>query len=134
MPYLLDADWAINALAKKRQAHSILIRLASSGIAISWITVGELYEGAFESPNPEARLAALRGFLQPLRVLGINGPTMERFAEIRSFLRRQGQLIPDFDIILAATALQYDLTVLTFNTRHIGRVPEVRLYRQRDGG
>jgi predicted nucleic acid-binding protein len=42
---------------------------------------------------------------------------MERFAAIRAHLRRRGELIPDFDLLLAATALHYDLTVLTANLR-----------------
>jgi tRNA(fMet)-specific endonuclease VapC len=129
--YLLDADWAINALARKRRAHTILTRVASTGIAISWLTVGELYEGAFDSPNPDAHLTALRTFLQPLRILGVNGPIMERFAETRAMLRRRGEIIPDFDIIVAVTALHYDLTVLTFNVRHLSRVSDVKLYQPR---
>jgi tRNA(fMet)-specific endonuclease VapC len=53
---------------------------------------------------------------------------MLRFAELRAFLRRRGGLISDFDIIIAATALHYDLTVLTFNVRHFQRIPDLRIY------
>jgi predicted nucleic acid-binding protein len=130
MAYILDADWTINALARKRQAHTILSRAAPAGISISRITIGELYEGAFDSPNPEAHLATLREFLRPFRILGINDPIMEQFAEIRAYLRRRGEIISDFDILLAATALHYDLTVLTFNVRHLSRVPDLKLYGQ----
>ena len=130
MPYNLDADWTINALARRRRAHTILTRLASSGVAISWLTVGELYEGGFDSPNPQARLAVLHEFLHPFRMVGVNGPIMERFAEIRAGLRRQGEIIPDFDIMIGATALHYDLTVLTFNVRHLSRIADLRLYGQ----
>ncbi|MDO8690232.1 MAG: hypothetical protein Q7R39_09540 [Dehalococcoidia bacterium] len=45
MAYILDADWVINALAQKRQASTILDRLVPDGLAISWVTVGEIYEG-----------------------------------------------------------------------------------------
>ncbi len=56
---------------------------------------------------------------------------MERFAEIRSLLRRQGEIISDFDILLGATALHYNLTVLTFNVRHLQRIPDLSLYQLR---
>jgi predicted nucleic acid-binding protein len=49
-------------------------------------------------------------------------------AEIRAYLRRQGQLIEDFDILIAATALHHDLTLLTFNVRHFQRVPDLQIY------
>lgn len=129
MAYILDAAWVINALAGRRRADAILSQLAPEGITISYITVGEVYEGAFSFPDPEHHLTTFRQFLSPFRILGVNDPIMERFAEIRSFLRRQGGLISDFDILLAATALHYELTVLTFNIRHLTRIPNVKLYR-----
>jgi tRNA(fMet)-specific endonuclease VapC len=129
MAYMLDADWVINALAGKQRADTLLQKLAPTGITISWITVGEIYDTAFAYANPEAHLAAFRQFLSPYQVVGVNEPIMERFAEIRSFLRRRGQLISDFDILLGATALHYNLTVLTFNLRHFSRIPDLALYQ-----
>jgi tRNA(fMet)-specific endonuclease VapC len=129
MAYILDADWVIDALAGKRRADTILNQFAPDGITISWITVGEVYEGAFKSPNPGLHLTTFRQFLSPFRILGVNDPIMERFAQLRSALRSRGELIPDFDILLAATALHYDLTVLTFNLRHFTRIPDLKFYR-----
>lgn len=37
-------------------------------------------------------------------------------------------MISDFDTLLAATALEYDLAVLTFNIEHFQRIPDLRLY------
>jgi predicted nucleic acid-binding protein len=92
MAYILDADWVINALARRRQAAAILNHLAPEGIAISWITIGEVYEGAFNAPEPHHHLATFRQFLSPFRVLGVNDPIMERFTEIRSLLRTKVSL------------------------------------------
>jgi len=129
MAYILDADWVINALAGKQRADTILQNLAPTGITISWITVGEIYDTAFTYANPDAHLAYFRQFLSPYQVVGVNEPIMERFAEIRSLLRRRGKLISDFDILLGATALYYDLTVLTFNRKHFSRIPDLRFYQ-----
>ncbi len=129
MPYLLDADWIINALAGREATVEALRRLAPEGIAVSWITIGEVYEGAFAFPDPQARLASFRRFLRPFRVLDLSEPIMERFGGIRFFLRRRGETIPDFDILLGATALQYDLILLTNNARHLGRIPFLKLYQ-----
>src|SRR5688572_24559846 len=130
MAYLLDADWAINSLAGRRQASAILNQLLPQRVTISWITVGELYEGAFHSANPQDHIAILREFLSSFHIVGVNDPIMERFAQLRALLRRRGELIPDFDLIVAATALHYDLIVLTFNIRHFSRIPDLRLYQQ----
>src|SRR5579872_626166 len=109
MDYLLDADWIINALAGKRGANTVIADLSDAGIAIAATTVGEIYEGAFGAPDPAGHLASLRTFLAPFQVIQPEDAVMERFARIRSDLRRQGQLIPDFDILVAATALEHDL-------------------------
>jgi predicted nucleic acid-binding protein len=42
---------------------------------------------------------------------------------------RPGQLIGDFDTLIAATALHYDLILTTRNVRHFQRIPELRLHR-----
>ena len=49
---------------------------------------------------------------------------MERYADIRLQLRR-GQLIGDVDTLVAATALQRDLTLVTTDS-DLERVPELK--------
>ncbi len=129
MPYILDADWIINALAGREPAVSTIKRLAPAQIAVSIITVGEVLEGAFGSANPEARLALYHEFLHPFHLIGVNEAIIEKFAEIRAYLRRTRQIISDFDILLGATALHHDLTVLTFNRRHLARIDGLRVYQ-----
>jgi hypothetical protein len=46
-----------------------------------------------------------------------------------SVLRRRGQLIPDFDLLIGATALHHELTVLTINRRDFERIPGLRIYQ-----
>lgn len=129
MRYLLDADWIIHALAGRADVRDALIRLAPEGIAVSWITAGEVLEGALGARDPERHVGALRRFLEPFVMLGLDEETMGTFARTRLDLRRRGELIPDFDILLAGTALRHDLAVLTHNIRHLGRIPELQLYR-----
>jgi len=126
--YLLDADWAIQAMGNRQPAAQTLRRLAGSRIFVSHITLGEIYEPAFLSVNPEAHLMVFRRFLGAYDVLGLNNQIMEQFAALRAFLRRRGQRISDFDLLIGATALHYELTVLTFNRRDFERIPELRLY------
>jgi tRNA(fMet)-specific endonuclease VapC len=127
--YLLDADWIIQALGNRQPAVRTLQHLATRRVYVSYVTVGEIYERAFDSVNPDAHLVSFRRFLSPYRVLTLTDPIMERFAEVRSFLRRRGHLIADFDILVGATALHHGLTVLTFNVRDFQRIPDLRLYQ-----
>jgi tRNA(fMet)-specific endonuclease VapC len=36
-------------------------------------------------------------------------------------------LIPDFDILIAATAIHHDLTLVTRNQKHLARIPGLKL-------
>ncbi|RIK45609.1 MAG: hypothetical protein DCC58_05865 [Chloroflexi bacterium] len=127
--YLLDSDWIIQVLVRQGIAQQELRRLAGSPVYISIVSAGEIFERAFVHANPVEHLSQFRLFLSSYRILGITTAIMELFAEQRALLRRRGQLIPDFDLLIAATALQYDLTLLTFNRRHFERIPELRLYQ-----
>ena len=53
---------------------------------------------------------------------------MRRFARLRGELRQRGLLIPDPDILIAATALTHNLTLVTRNRRHFERIPDLPLY------
>jgi predicted nucleic acid-binding protein len=96
--YLLDTDWIIQALGDRQPALRTLDQLAGSRIFVSYITIGEIYEPAFNSANPEVHLVNFHHFLSAYHILTLSDPIKERFAELRSFLRRRGQLIPDFDL------------------------------------
>src|SRR5688572_3003160 len=110
MAFLLDTDWAIDALARQGHVRPTMSHLAPRGISVSRVTVAELYEGAYKSVDPEARLTELRHFLDIFRLLELTDPICQRFGEIRFDLRRRGNLIPSFDLLIAATALHHDLT------------------------
>ena len=129
MRYLVDSDWLINAAIGRPPAQRTLDRLSSEGLAVSIVAVGEVYEGAFGTPDSQAALAGLRDFLSDFAVLPLTDPIVERFARLRAMLRRQGQLIPDMDLLIAATALKEDLTLVTRNFRHFERIAALKLYR-----
>ena len=128
MDHLLDTSWIIQVLAGRRETAKHHRNLNLARVAVSYITVGEIYEVAFNYANPQAHLSSFRQFLAPLSLLNLNEPIMEQFAEVRAYLRRRGELISDFDILLGATALHYDLTLLTYNTRHFKRIPHLKMY------
>jgi tRNA(fMet)-specific endonuclease VapC len=105
-----------------------LDRLLGGGVSISRITVAELYEGAFHTVNPDASLHSRRGFLRACQVLDVTDAVAEEFAELRAYLRRRGERLDDLELFIAASALQHNLTLLTFDRRTFDRVPHLRLY------
>jgi tRNA(fMet)-specific endonuclease VapC len=129
MRYLLDSDWIINLLAGKADAEETIQRIDPDDIGISLVTVAEIYESAYHFANPEAHIETSRAFLNNFQLINLNLPISETFAEIRAHLRRRGEIISDMDIFLAATALHYDLVILTNNRKHFERIPDLKIYQ-----
>ncbi len=105
------------------------MRLSDDGLAVSIIAVAEIYEGAFGTPDPQATLDGFRAFLSDFAILPVTEPIVEQFARLRATLRRQGQRIPDMDLLIAATAIAEDLVLITRNVRHFARLPDLQLYQ-----
>jgi tRNA(fMet)-specific endonuclease VapC len=109
-------------------AISLLERLNDSGLAISVIALGELYEGPMRYPESDRHLNAVRLYLSGYDILGLTDKTMETFARKRHHLRRTGQMIPDLDLLIASTAITYDLTLVTRNLRHFERIADLTIF------
>jgi tRNA(fMet)-specific endonuclease VapC len=129
MAYIIDSDWIIQSLNGHQRSIQTLRDLAGAPLHVSMITVGEVYEVAFNSPSPRAYLDTLRAFLSPYTLVGVDEEIMIAFAEVRGNLRRRGEMIADLDTLIAATALARNLTLLTYNRRHFERVPDLRIYQ-----
>ncbi len=131
MPYLIDTDWVIDLLASVPEAIQLLDRLAQDGIAISIITYMEAYQGVERSPHPEEAQNKLSALLDSLPVVSLSPAVAQRCARLRETLRKQGKWVNarSLDLIIAATALEYNLTLVTRNTEDYADVPDLKLYR-----
>jgi predicted nucleic acid-binding protein len=129
MTYLVDTDWVAAYLKGRAEAIQRLDALAEDGLAISVITYGEIYEGIYYGRAVKQHEQGFLNFLQGVDVLPLNRTIMKRFAQMRGHLRSQGQLIGNLDVLIAATALYHNLTLITSNTRHFSRIPDLTLYQ-----
>jgi predicted nucleic acid-binding protein len=128
--YLVDSDWVADALKGRPNATALLATLALNGIAISAITFGEVYEGIHYGSNPQHYRRVFYLFLRGVAVLTVTRSIAREFAIIRGRLRQRGRLLPEPDLLIAATAIHHGLILVTRNTRHFQRIPGLPLYQQ----
>ncbi|HLF08212.1 MAG TPA: type II toxin-antitoxin system VapC family toxin [Dehalococcoidia bacterium] len=128
MRYLLDADWVINYLRGKTEAVEPVTALADEGLAMSLVTYGEVLEGLGGSPS--AQLAHFDQLAEALELLTLDVEICRRYAQTRAHLRSRGELIPDNDLWIAATALRHDLVLLSHD-HHFTRIPGLSLFQTR---
>ena len=128
MTYLIDTDWVIDHLHQIERVTRRLEELAPEGLALSIISLAELYEGVYYASDPVESEAALQHFLDPeLTMLGIDEETRKIFGKERSRLRAAGMMVGDCDLLIGATALRHNLTLLTNNRRHFDRIEGLRI-------
>lgn len=114
-------------LGRRRSAVPFIDPLVPDGIAISFITFAEVYEGIYFGRNPDYFEAVFRQFLRGIAVLDISQDVAKICARLRGTLRQSGRLIPHPDLFIAATALHYNLTLVSRNRRHFERIPDLKL-------
>ena len=127
MRYLLDTNTCIYII--KRSPGRLMLRfkrLRVGDVAVSAITVCELQFGVSNSSQPEKNQRALTEFLGPLEILDLPATAAVVYGEIRTRLQRAGTPIGSYDLLLAAHALQRELTLVTNNVREFLRVPDLR--------
>ena len=127
MQYLIDTDWVIHYLSGRTDVAHRLQALRSDGLGLSVVVLAELYEGVLYSRDPAKDEQGLADFLRGVTVVGIDEETARLFGRERGRLRRAGAIIGDMDLLIAATALQYNLTLLTNNRRHFDRIESLRI-------
>ena len=113
MKYLLDTNQVVYYLRQETRVIDDLQSRRGEGLAVSIISAAELYEGIFRATNPEEAERALKDFLSEVTVLSIDEEVARIFGQERARLRQVGMPMSDLDLLIAATALRHDLTLLT---------------------
>ena len=127
--YLLDTN-VISELLRKRPEPRVLARLRSvpaEDLATSAVCVMELRHGAARHPGGDALWERIRReVLSRVRVMSVDQPVGVRAGEILARLEARGRAIGLEDVLIASTALERGLTVVTRNLRHFERVEGLR--------
>lgn len=82
-------------------------------IFLASVVLGELYYGARKSARSAQNVARVDAFAGNNVILSCDLETSQQYGVIKETLRAKGRMIPDNDIWIAATALQYALTLAT---------------------
>ncbi len=130
MAYLFDTDAVSEVLRSQPSFHYVewLRTIPRDEQFTSAVVVGELYKGAFRSIDSERHLANIEQRVLPaVIVLPYHVATARVFGEIRARLKESGNILPDADLQIAATALCHNLELVTGNVRHFKRISELKI-------
>lgn len=123
MKYLLDTNICIYIIKKKPEGViKRFLKMKPDSVAISSITVSELYYGVAKSSRHDENTVALEQFLLPLTVINFNKEDSISYGNLRAELERKGKLIGAMDMLIAAQALSRDLILVTNNEREFKKI------------
>jgi tRNA(fMet)-specific endonuclease VapC len=128
LPALIDTDTLSGVMKNQRQAmiYARTYLATHNRLTLSLMTRYEVLRG-LRAKQAAVQEAAFERFCNANVVLPITDAIVVRAAAIYGDLHRQGALIGDADILIAATALEHGLALVSNNTSHFSRIAGLQL-------
>ncbi len=118
MSYCLDTNIVFALLRGEALLKNKFIEFSLSGqFYITYITLCELYKGAFLSKLSEKSLQEIESFLQTTEVLDFDIDACKIFGEEYARLNKIGKQTQESDLMIASIAKTYGLTIITRNKK-----------------
>ena len=127
LKYLLDTNIVIYVLKRRPVEALKIFNTNATRMAISSITLSELFYGAEKSSNADKNLEAIEEFISHLDVLPYDAKASQHYGQIKAALEKKGEIIGENDIHIAAHAISQGLILVTNNLREFKRVANLTL-------
>lgn len=126
MKYLLDSNICIHFFRGKFNLIEKFSKVGLSSCSISEITLAELVYGAENSNDPIKNHKLINKLTRQISILPIYD-CIPLYGKEKSRLRKEGKMINDFDLLIACTAIENSLIMVTENVREFERVKNINI-------
>lgn len=130
---LLDTNIVSYIMKGTPEAKLYENHLSGKTLAISFITVGELWAGAEYARWGEQKRRKLENALRNFVVIPYDYEIAKRYGEIVAQRKRIGKPISFADAWIAACALRHQVTLVTHNGRDFTDIPNLSVFTQQEG-
>ena len=129
MAIIVDADVIIRGGRGTFDLKGWLSARAGERVEIAAITVAELWHGVerADAAHRSRRERYVRSAMERMAIIPYSESTGLEHARIWAALEASGRMIGDYELIVAATALERGSAVVTFNERHFSSVPGLKV-------
>lgn len=123
--YLLDTNICISILKDKYGIREKVLDVSPKNCFISEITIAELFYGAAKSQRAE-HFKDIDHIINLFKVLPVY-PSLRLYGKLKAELEQKGQRIDEFDLLIGATSITNNMTMVTSNTKHFERITGIYL-------
>ncbi len=127
MKYCLDTNTLIYFFKGLGDVSNRLLTTPPGEIAIPTVVIFELEVGIGKSTSPRKRITQLQEITSLVNIISFAQSEAKCAAGIRIKLERQGIPIEPYDILIAASALANNSTLVTHNKREFERVVGLKI-------
>ncbi len=92
-------------------------------IAVSFVTVGELYFGARRRNWGEGKIADLKDRLRVVTIVPYDESVCRTYADIKADCESRGKTVGDNDLWIAACAIRHSIPLVSNNFKHFNGIP-----------
>lgn len=119
--YLLDTSICVYLFRGNRDVMQKLNEFGLEQCYISDVVLAELRYGAYSSNYVEDNLRMIDEFIKEVRVLPF-ADSIDVYAKEKTRLKKAGNPIEDFDLLIGCAAKAAGLTMVTHNTKHFNHI------------
>ena len=127
--YILDTCTWIEFFHERNGVKEHVVLMDPDRICASEVTLADLTYGAINSSNYEKHIKEPQRLRQDVTIYDIS-EVFEEYGQIRSALKKTrkdlDREVGQFDMPIGATALHYNLIVVTDNIKHFSLMPGVK--------
>lgn len=126
MGVIIDSSVFIEIERRERPLDALVATLSNDDPGVAAITASELLAGVYRADSVERRSRRetfVESVFRSIPVLPFDLEVARTHAEILAQMASTGQVIGNFDMMIAATALTHEYQLLTHNVREFDRVP-----------
>ncbi|HRW99811.1 MAG TPA: type II toxin-antitoxin system VapC family toxin [Cyclobacteriaceae bacterium] len=124
--YLLDTNICIYFLKGQFALDKAIEKVGLSNCYVSEVTIAELKFGAENSENIERNRKTVDQFVSKFTVIPIFN-SLDIYAREKARLRKKGLPLDDFDLLIGATAISNNLTLVTRNVSDFERLRGIEI-------
>ncbi|MHA1150259.1 MAG: type II toxin-antitoxin system VapC family toxin [Promethearchaeota archaeon] len=124
---ILDTDFIIGYLREAPKIIEILHNYEKdkTELKTTIINVGEIDKGAYLSAKISENIEKIDDFLKKVEILDLNIEIIKIYAKISADLRKKGEIIGDYDELIASIAVYHKETLITRNVRHYEKISDL---------
>ncbi len=124
--YLLDTNICIHFLGDEYNIKGKIEKVGLENCLVSEVTIAELKFGAENSQNKEKNRKTIDDFVKMFSIIPIYN-SLDIYAKEKARLRKNGKPLDDFDLLIGATAISNNFTLVTRNVSDFDRMDGIEI-------